>query len=109
MGRFKQEARRHLQALSDQLAVLDRVYQPGLVGTTDELLSEAEFKSLRELFRLAHTLKGSAKMVGQVEVADLAEQLETFLGEAYLNKQHLSIEQHSLVPVLVKQIQPYLN
>lgn len=60
--KFKQEAEEHLQGLDSGLLVLES--DPQNKGTVNELL------------RLAHTLKGAARMVGLSEIGELAHKIE---------------------------------
>ncbi|NWJ47505.1 MAG: Hpt domain-containing protein [Chloroflexi bacterium] len=79
--RFKQEAAAHLQLLEQGL----RQVQPNIpsqpVENTDQLT--ALNPELREFFRLGHTIKGSAAMVGLQEIADKAERLENSLHKVF--------------------------
>ncbi|MEI6043526.1 MAG: Hpt domain-containing protein [Chloroflexota bacterium] len=80
VARFKQDAEVHLAQISEGLQLL-----PPLLGQTitpEE--TESEQHDLRELFRHAHNLKGTARMIGLVEIAEAARLLEEALGQAYL-------------------------
>jgi HPt (histidine-containing phosphotransfer) domain-containing protein len=77
LARFKPEAARHLVELIRGLEHLQPktlVKPPNLKATFEEITRTNP--ELRELYRLAHTLKGSAGMVGQTEIAEYAEQIE---------------------------------
>jgi chemotaxis protein histidine kinase CheA/ActR/RegA family two-component response regulator len=63
---FRIEAQEHLEGLSAGLLNLERA--PG------------DAETLKTLFRLAHTLKGSARMVSQNELGSLAHKMEDVLG-----------------------------
>ncbi len=77
LARFKPEAARHLVELARGLEHLhpQTLVKPTNLKATFEEIARTNPK-LRELYRLAHTLKGSAGMVRQTEVAGLAEQIE---------------------------------
>lgn len=62
---FFEEAAEHLQAIEDELLVLD-----GDPGNSE---------SLNAVFRAAHSIKGSAGMFGFVTLADFTHHLETLL------------------------------
>jgi two-component system chemotaxis sensor kinase CheA len=64
---FALEAEEHLQRLNAGLLKLER--------------GEANEDTLREIARAAHTVKGSARMVGANEISELAHRLEDLLGE----------------------------
>ncbi|HEX9891667.1 MAG TPA: Hpt domain-containing protein, partial [Actinomycetota bacterium] len=63
---FRIEANEHLEGLSAGLLKLERAPQ--------------DAETLKTLFRLAHTLKGSARMVSQEELGRLAHKMEDVLG-----------------------------
>ena len=63
---FRIEAQEHLEGLSAGLLKLER--------------SPSDAETLKTLFRLAHTLKGSARMVSQEELGRLAHKMEDVLG-----------------------------
>jgi len=63
---FRIEAQEHLEGLSAGLLRLER--------------APRDAETLKTLFRLAHTLKGSARMVSQDELGRLAHKMEDVLG-----------------------------
>jgi chemotaxis protein histidine kinase CheA/CheY-like chemotaxis protein len=63
---FRIEAQEHLEGLSAGLLRLER--------------TPRDAETLKTLFRLAHTLKGSARMVSQDELGRLAHKMEDVLG-----------------------------
>ena len=81
LARFRQAAEAHLAEIEQGLNLLPA--QLGQATGKDE--TEKEQQALRELFRQAHTLKGSARMVEQEQIAEEAAALEHTLGEAYLD------------------------
>jgi two-component system chemotaxis sensor kinase CheA len=64
---FALEAEEHLQRLNTGLLKLEK--------------GEADVDTLREIARAAHTIKGSARMVGADEISQLAHRLEDLLVE----------------------------
>ena len=62
---FLQEAEEHLELLDEDIVRLERE------GDNQELL--------QEIFRAAHTLKGSSAMLGHQRMAALAHLMESFL------------------------------
>lgn len=67
LGAFREETEEHLQALTELLISLE---------------SEPESrKSLDEVFRHAHTVKGTARMMGFGQVADIAHAMEDILDD----------------------------
>ncbi|MEI7556044.1 Hpt domain-containing protein [Candidatus Chlorohelix sp.] len=77
--RFKQEAAAHLQLLEKGLRQVQPNISPQPIENTEQLM--ALNPELRELFRLSHTIKGSAAMVGLQEIASKAERLENSLNK----------------------------
>jgi len=66
LGYFRIEAQEHLEGLSAGLLRLER--------------APDDAETLKTLFRLAHTLKGSARMVSLAELGTLAHKMEDVLG-----------------------------
>jgi len=83
LARFKPEATRHLAELARGLQRLDlqTLRKPVNLKATFQEIAQVN-PELRELYRLVHTLKGSAGMVGQAEIAGLAESIEKELANA---------------------------
>ena len=84
---FLQEAEEHLQLLDEDIVRLERE------GDNQDLL--------QEIFRAAHTLKGSSAMLGHQRMAALAHVMETLLdlvrrGEAEVNTQVADALLHGL-------------
>jgi chemotaxis protein histidine kinase CheA len=85
--RFKSEADKHIAGMRERLA---RVIREGVnlvvprPAHNDQPRVDGD-ENLKELFRLAHTLKGSAGMVGLDDVQAVAEELEQILGTVYYN------------------------
>ncbi len=67
IGQFATECREHLANMNDDLLALEE----------DQNNEEA----LAEIVRLAHTIKGAAKMMGAEDIAVLSHRLEDLLGE----------------------------
>jgi chemotaxis protein histidine kinase CheA len=65
-ARFVDEAREHLRRAEDGLAVLDA--------------NPADGEAINAVFRSAHTVKGSARMLKLTPIADTAHKLEDVLG-----------------------------
>ena len=65
-GQFREETAENVRSISDGLLVLEA--------------HPADRGALDGVFRAAHTIKGSARMLGQTETANLAHALETVLG-----------------------------
>jgi len=78
VARFREEALVHVAEISQGLEKLP----PHLGQSEDEEAGLAEHKAVRELYRHAHTIKGSAGMVGLEEIAEQARQLEELFGQA---------------------------
>ncbi|MBA3468177.1 MAG: hybrid sensor histidine kinase/response regulator [Herpetosiphonaceae bacterium] len=66
-GQFREETEENVRSLTSGLLTLES--QPADRGTLDGI------------FRAAHTIKGSARMLGQVEAARLSHAMESILGE----------------------------
>ena len=66
MGRFVEEARDHLARLGEGLAALD-------AGHVDP-------EGVNALFRSAHTIKGSSRMLRLMSISETAHKLEDELG-----------------------------
>jgi chemotaxis protein histidine kinase CheA len=85
--RFKRESVKHLEDL--RLGITTIIPRQPLSGTIiepDNLDKLGELNpELRELFRLAHSLKGSSGMVGLLEVSEIANNLEKELGQVFRN------------------------
>ena len=67
LGKFKEEAEEHLQKLNK--GILDLEANPG------------DRELMNEITREAHTLKGSAKMMGLDQIAQIAHKIEDLLGQ----------------------------
>lgn len=102
VARFRQEAQQHLVAFEVQWQKLAQT------EVANQTLTDESEAQLRELFRLVHTIKGSAAMVGQTETAKIAEQLELIIGTAIVEKRYLSESQKDTARNLVTQIQQKL-
>ncbi len=66
-GQFREETEENVRSLTSGLLALES--QPAHRGTLDGI------------FRAAHTVKGSARMLGQVETARLSHAMESVLGD----------------------------
>ncbi|WP_172673695.1 Hpt domain-containing protein, partial [Calditerricola satsumensis] len=62
---FLEEAREHLQAITDRLLALER--------------EPSEVQHVQEIFRSAHTLKGMAATMGFEDMAHLTHEMENVL------------------------------
>ncbi|WPL15802.1 Chemotaxis protein CheA [Thiorhodovibrio winogradskyi] len=80
IGRFVEEAREHLARLDRGLA--DLTQNPGRVSQTE----------IDALFRSAHTIKGSARMLRLTPICDTAHALEDLLGA--LRGRQLQLDEH---------------
>jgi two-component system chemotaxis sensor kinase CheA len=81
--RFRKEALLHLESLEKGLLLVRLLVPESL---PEDLKSLRELNpALQELYRLAHTLKGSAGMVGLYDLAVRFEKLEERLGGILLN------------------------
>ncbi len=67
MGAFREEMLEHLQALTEALLSVESHPEDG--------------SSVGEVFRRVHTIKGSARMMGFAEMADLAHSMEDVLDD----------------------------
>ncbi len=67
IGKFGVEAEEHLQKLNEGILQLER--------------GEADADVMAEILRAAHTLKGSARMMGFKDINQVAHKLEDLLGE----------------------------
>lgn len=67
LSKFKEEADTHLLSLQQRLIDLER--DP----------KNADY--IREIFRSAHTIKGSARMMGFIEISDIANAMEDIFAE----------------------------
>ena len=65
IGKFQEEAGEYLQRLNEGVITLEA--DPGNRGLIDQMLRDA------------HTLKGSARMVGLIEISDVAHRLEDIM------------------------------
>jgi two-component system chemotaxis sensor kinase CheA len=72
----------YLDEVDEQIAALNEILLKLEQMPDDE-------KSLREAFRLVHTVKGSASMLGFVPVRDLTHELETFFDQLRSRKRTL--------------------
>lgn len=75
---FRIESAEHLQKLDAGLLKLEK--------------SPQDKSLLQETFREAHSLKGSARMLGLIEIQDLANSVEDMLGEARSEKLLITAE-----------------
>ena len=68
IAQFREEAREHIQRITQKLLELEE--HPG------ELKSHIE-----EVFRIAHTLKGSSRMMGYADMSTLSHKMEDLFVE----------------------------
>ena len=66
LGKFQEETREHLRVLNQDLLILEN--------------DSDNPKILEELEREVHTLKGSAKMMGYKEIAEITHRMEDVFG-----------------------------
>ena len=99
--RFKQEAARHLETMEYKL----RLQLETALRSSTESMTEFELENLHELFRLAHTIKGSAAMVGQLEISQLAFQLEHLFSNYYKAEKRFSNLEYDTFNILIGQLQ----
>src|SRR5574344_2690722 len=71
IGRFVEEARDHLSRLGEGLAQLQQAAAAG---------SHADAETVNALFRSAHTIKGSSRMLRLTPITELAHATEDVLG-----------------------------
>jgi two-component system chemotaxis sensor kinase CheA len=81
IGRFCDEAGEHLKKISDGLVILEK--------------NQADDETMNQLFRSAHTVKGSGRMLGLTKISDVAHKLEDVLeavkkGELTLTQAHFN-------------------
>jgi len=103
--RFKHDTAQYVVGLQKELQLAAELVSSAI----SVALSQSELDNLRELYRLAHTIKGSAAMVDQLEIARLAQQLEQIAGESYRAKTPLSTSQCEAAQLLIAQIQSGLE
>jgi len=77
-GQFKSECEDHLQELDDNLLRLEK--------------NPNDSSALQEAFRSAHSLKGSAHMMGLPSIKSIAHHFESILGEANNGSARLSVD-----------------
>src|SRR5438034_8039152 len=76
---FAVEAEEHLQVINQNLLALEQQPEPKRVQSL-----------LAEIFRAAHTLKGSARSVNLDSVGSLAHRLETLFGQSQKGERRLA-------------------
>lgn len=76
IARFVEEARDHINKLNDGLSALD-------LGTADKEVINA-------IFRSAHTIKGSSRMLQLVTITETAHKLEDVMGALRDGSLHFS-------------------
>jgi chemotaxis protein histidine kinase CheA len=108
-SRFKRDASVHLSKLATGLETVQPRLLPEAHTTDSAANPEAVDLSalnpeLRELFRLAHTLKGSAGMVEQLRVAAVAEKLETELGKVYREPSYFNEDLRQRMLVILAEL-----
>lgn len=89
--RFKEEAQDHCAKLNDGLLYLESTLSSA-AGTESENISHAGFDSetINSLFRSAHTIKGSAKMMKLSSIGELAHSMEELLDSVRSGKINLN-------------------
>lgn len=110
IARYKHEAAKHLTNMRERL---DNIVKNGVDMTVPShaMLDKPRIdgdENLKELYRLAHTLKGSAGMVGLLEVEVVAEQLEELLGGVYYDPSSYDATIPSKVVVGMSRIEALL-
>lgn len=84
IAQFREEVNDHIQKITQRLFQIEE--QPS---------NHAQF--VEEIFRIAHTLKGSARMMGYTDISALAHKMEDLLVE--IRNEH--VEPHSMVADLL--------
>jgi len=95
IGQFKEETKEHVQRLNDGLLKLEK--------------DPADKALLDEMMREAHTIKGSATMMGYKRVADVAHVMESGLDKALTGEIVLEKEQFDLLFRCVDSVLPLLE
>lgn len=75
---FRAESMEHISNIETGLLALERT--PGATALLDEV------------FREAHSLKGASRMLGLLDIQNLAHEIENLLGEARQDKVHITLE-----------------
>lgn len=105
LARFREEAIAHLAEISLGLEKL-----PPRLGQSESAEErQAQYWAVRELYRQAHTIKGSAGMVGLSEIAEQAGQLEELLGQAMKEPASFNSPQRELVRSRTEQLRADLT
>lgn len=91
--RFKEEAQDHCAKLNDGLLHLESTLSSA-AGTESENISHAGFdaETINSLFRSAHTIKGSAKMMKLSSIGELAHAMEELLDSVRSGKINLNAQ-----------------
>jgi len=77
--RFIEEARERIATLNEGIRAIDGAISPdGTTAAGDERQAEAR-GTIDDMFRAVHTIKGSAKMLGQTGIGETAHRLEDLL------------------------------
>ncbi len=100
VARFRQDAETHLHAISQGLSLLP--LELGQTSTQEE--AEKEQQALRELYRHAHSMKGSARMVGLMEIGEQAQLLEEQLNQAYFEPGGFDETERAAVKVQIEAL-----
>jgi chemotaxis protein histidine kinase CheA len=109
--RYKSEAGKHIACMRERLA---RIINEGVVlivprhASADTPRVDGD-ENLKELFRLAHTLKGSAGMVGLDDVQAVAERLEEILGNVYYDPATYEVSLPATIEAGIVQIETLLQ
>lgn len=106
LARFKEDARVHLNEISGKLAALP--LELGQTTTSTKEKTEAEQQIRHEIYRRAHSMKGSASMVGLTEIANKARQLEELLKKAYEEPAEFDSSQRSSAEQLLEGLRQLL-
>lgn len=95
LNKFTEEALEHLKNLNQNLLALEKDPESG--------------ETLAEMFRVVHTLKGSARMVGTLEIAEIAHKMEDLLKEIEAKRVGLTESVSDLLFVCFDSIQLLLE
>lgn len=103
---FRQEASNHLHEMRATMGALQ--WQRRGLPLSEEA-AETEDKHLRQLFLNAHSVKGTAGMLGMDAIVAVAAELETLWGEVLLNPALLSLALRSRAETRLVELAVLVN
>lgn len=109
--RYKSEASKHIAGMRERLAYIikngvNTIIPSPAFGDVPRVDGD---ENLKELFRLAHTLKGSAGMVGLDDIQAIAEELEEVLGKVYFNPAIYHVSLPAIIEAGIMKIEMLLQ